>query len=563
MDAKQALAVAAATPGDVDRLRQLILSFAVRGLLVPQDPNDEPASVLLEQIRVEKIRLTKEGKIRKEKPLPSVSEDEKPFELPNGWAYARFLELGEFGRGKSKHRPRNDPVLFNPGKYPLIQTGDVARANWVIENYNARYSEFGLSQSKLWPSGTLCITIAANIADSAILTFDSCFPDSVVGFIPSPVFRDAKYFLYFVKTAREKLLEFAPATAQKNINLDILNSVLIPLPPLQEQFRIVERVEELMAICDSIEANNNLSEECHANLVGAALEALAESCSPEEAASNWRRVVENFPLLLDRPDAVNALENSVLSLAVRGLLVPQDPKDEPASVLVEKIRAEKACLVKEGKIRKDKPLPEVSEDEKPFPVPEGWEWVRMGDILPFKIGKTPPSKDSRYWSNSGGFNWVSIADMPHFGTVSATKKFLTKEGAEVFGYDPLPAGTLLMSFKLTIGKVATLSVPAYHNEAIVSLMPLSDLSTKYLMYFLPFFASNGESKDALMGATLNSDSLSVMLLAIPPVAEQSRIVARVEELMRLCDDLRSSLTLTAECRTNLVRSIVDTLAEQV
>lgn len=151
--------------------------------------------------------------------------------------------------GKSKHRPRNDPSLFDPGIYPLIQTGEVSRAGKFITEVHSYYSEVGLAQSRLWPAGTLCITIAANIADSAILSFDACFPDSVVGFIPARRFEDARYFLIFMKTARQRLVDFAPATAQKNINLDVLNSVLIPLPPAAEQRRIVSRVEELQRLC--------------------------------------------------------------------------------------------------------------------------------------------------------------------------------------------------------------------------------------------------------------------------------------------------------------------------
>ena len=241
------------TPESVKALRETILQLAVMGKLVPQDPNDEPAAVLLQHIAAEKDRLIQEGKIKRQKPLPAIRDDEKPFELPNGWEWARFREIGEFGRGKSKHRPRNDPKLFTPSIYPLIQTGEVARAINTINEYHSRYSEFGLLQSKLWPKGTLCITIAANIADSAILGFDACFPDSVVGYVPYKPLSDAKYIFFFMKTARANLLKFAPSTAQKNINLEILESVLIPFPPLAEQQRIVAKVDSLMALCDKLE----------------------------------------------------------------------------------------------------------------------------------------------------------------------------------------------------------------------------------------------------------------------------------------------------------------------
>jgi type I restriction enzyme S subunit len=236
-------------PEAVDALEQTILQLAVRGLLVPQDPTDEPASVLLQKIRTEKDHLIAQGKIKRDKPLPPITDEEKPFELPQGYEWARFPELGEFGRGKSKHRPRNDPALFNPPIYPVVQTGEVARANGVIQAYHSKYSEIGLAQSRLWPEGTLCITIAANIADAALLGFDACFPDSVVGFVPAQTLGNAKYFLAFMETARNDLIKFAPATAQKNINLEILGALLIPLPPLAEMSRIVTRVNELRCLC--------------------------------------------------------------------------------------------------------------------------------------------------------------------------------------------------------------------------------------------------------------------------------------------------------------------------
>ncbi len=242
------------TPENVSQLRQAILQLAVMGKLVPQDPNDEPASVLLERIKEEKARLVKEGKIKKEKQLPQIKPDKLAHELPDGWAWARFPELGELGRGKSKHRPRNDPALYDGGMYPLVQTGDVARANGIIQTYTALYNKKGLAQSRLWKKGTLCITIAANIADSALLGFDACFPDSVVGFVHSNEIGNAKYFEYFMHTAKEHLQDYAPSTAQKNINLEILGKILIPLPPLEEQKRIVTKVDRLMSLCDELEA---------------------------------------------------------------------------------------------------------------------------------------------------------------------------------------------------------------------------------------------------------------------------------------------------------------------
>lgn len=250
-------------PEHVAPLRQSILELAVRGKLTRREAGDESAGELLKRISEEKED--------KGKPLPVIKDSAKPFDLPEGWEWARFPEIGELGRGKSKHRPRNAPFLFEDGKYPFVQTGDVAQSGGHIRKYSTMYSEQGLAQSRMWNKGTLCITIAANIAETGILEFDACFPDSVVGFVPSSIIGDAEYFQYFIKVAKSQLESYAPATAQKNINLGILQDLLIPLPPLAELKRIVKRVEQLLSLCDALEARLQSAEEERGRLVAAVM----------------------------------------------------------------------------------------------------------------------------------------------------------------------------------------------------------------------------------------------------------------------------------------------------
>lgn len=179
-------------------------------------------------------------------------QPEFPYEVDNSWTFAFLQNFGEFTRGKSKHRPRNDERLFG-GIYPFIQTGEVSRSNGLITNYTNTYSDFGLAQSRLFPKGTLCITIAANIAETGILDFDACFPDSVVGYLPFENLYTAKFAMFYLNTIQKDLEHYAPATAQKNINLGILFEVPFPVPPHEEQQEIVRRVESLFAKADAIE----------------------------------------------------------------------------------------------------------------------------------------------------------------------------------------------------------------------------------------------------------------------------------------------------------------------
>ena len=235
-----------------EMLRKSILQQAVQGKLTERDPSDEPASELLKRIQAEKGKLIAEGKIKKEKPLPPITEDDCPFEIPDEWEWVRLTDVGEVSRGRSKHRPRNDAILYRNGKYPLVQTGDVARSGGLITSCSSFYNDVGLTQSRMWPEGTLCLTIAANIADVGILNFDACFPDSVVGFNAFSPITSNKYFLYMLMAYKAILDSLATRSAQKNINLDTIASLAYPLPPLAEQQRIVARVEELLAMCDAL-----------------------------------------------------------------------------------------------------------------------------------------------------------------------------------------------------------------------------------------------------------------------------------------------------------------------
>ena len=219
--------------------------------------------------------------------------------MPVNWPKVKLHDVGVIGRGKSKHRPRNDPRLFD-GRYPFIQTGDVANATGIVRSHNQTYSDFGLAQSKLWPEGTLCITIAANIADTAVLAYPACFPDSVVGFVADASKCKIEYIKWTIDVIKDELERMAPATAQKNINLAILSEVVFALPPIEEQAEIVSRVESLLAYADRLEARYS------------AARAQVEKLTP-----------------------------ATLAKAFRGELVPQDPSDEPASTLLKRIRAKR------------------------------------------------------------------------------------------------------------------------------------------------------------------------------------------------------------------------------
>ena len=287
--------------------RQSVLKAAVTGELTKEwrEANKhrlESGDALLKRIlKARRDNWDGRGKYKE----PEVPDTSNLPEIPEEWTWGTLPQLGEFGRGKSKHRPRNDPKLYDGGTYPFLQTGTVRNSRGRIKSYDALYNDLGLKQSMLWPAGTICITIAANIAESGILEIDACFPDSIVGLIPSQNLF-GKYIEFFIRTARSELDRYAPATAQKNINLEILGKVAVPLPPVEEQEEIVSKVDDIFSQIDALES----------------------WCESELSRSA-------------------TLRQSILKDAFSGKLVPQAPDDEPASELLKRIQAERAKTTKQ------------------------------------------------------------------------------------------------------------------------------------------------------------------------------------------------------------------------
>ncbi|MCO4097968.1 MAG: type I site-specific deoxyribonuclease [Gemmatimonas sp.] len=299
------------------RYRQSLLKAAVEGALTAEwrqlHTPAESGAQLLERILVERrarweakqlAKFKEQGKIppkdwQQKYPEPVKPDTTNLPELPEGWVWATLSQVGWLDRGRSKHRPRNAPHLYG-GPYPFVQTGDIRSSDTFVSNVDATYSEAGLAQSRLWPAGAMCITIAANIGKTAILTMEACFPDSVVGFLSGTNEVSIRFVEYFMRSIQQRLEEEAPATAQKNINLEILERTAICIPPRKEQDRIVDALE--IALDD---------------------------------ARTSHRAIE---IALKR---ATAQRQNILRAAFAGELVPQDPNDEPASVLLERIRAER------------------------------------------------------------------------------------------------------------------------------------------------------------------------------------------------------------------------------
>lgn len=376
----------------IKKLRELILELAVRGKLVPQDPNDEPASELLKRIAAEKEALVKAGKLKKQKPLPPISDAERPFELPDGWVWASLDSIGyDFGQKTPSH------------DFTYIDVGSIDNNVGVITTPSILSADDAPSRArKLVQKGTVIYsTVRPYLKNIAVIEQDyqpEAIASTAFAIVHPAADMPARYFAYYL---RSPVFVRYVESVQTGIAYPAINdkqffSGLVPLAPVNEQTRIVTKVDELMALCDKLEQQSYQHLDAHNQLVDALLATLTQSQNADELASNWQRLSAHFDTLFTTEYSIDTLKQTILQLAVMGKLVKQDPNDEPASELLKRIAAEKDALVKAGKIKKQKPLPPISDDEKPFELPDGWEWCRLADIASFENG----DRSSRYPNSS-------------------------------------------------------------------------------------------------------------------------------------------------------------------
>jgi len=504
------------------QLKNSILQWAIQGKLVPQDPNDEPASVLLDKIRQEKERLIKEKKIKRDKNASIIYrgednsyyekmlatgevkciDEEIPFEIPQGWEWCKIKHICSMQAGKNISASKIFSDCSDSHPYRCVG-GNGLRGYTEDFNTEGHYSIVGRQ-------GALCGCV--NIEQGKFYATEHAVVVDTYEIL-SPL------FMYYFLTALN-LNKYATATAQPGLAVSNVLEVMCPLPPLNEGERIIEKLSLLIPL------------------------------------------IENYNVIQEKQDILNdsikeQLKKSVLQEAIQGKLVPQLTEEGTAQDLLEQIRIEKRNLVNGGKLKKSALATSVIfrgddnryyeqigancndiTDEIPFELPYNWCWCRFSNIVSMTIGKTPARGEQTYWIN-GKYNWVSISDMVDGGTISTTKEKVSDLAVkEVFSATISKKGSLLMSFKLSIGKTSILDIDAYHNEAIITIRPVIDKEyamRNYLFKVLPLIANLGKSKDAIKGKTLNSKSLSNLLIPLPPLQEQQRII---EQMNRLSKQLR-------------------------
>ena len=534
-------------PDGVSKLRGLILQLAVQGKLVPQDANDEPVAVLLEKINIEKERLVKEKKIRKSKPLPPVEMGEILFEIPESWKWIRLNQIGDWGAGATPNRAKSE---YYGGSIRWLKSGEL-RDGYVSES-DEKITESALKDCSLRVNKCGDVLIAmygATIGKVAILEVEATTNQAVCACTCFAGFYN-RYLFLLLQAYKQHFSNQGAGGAQPNISRTKIINTVAPLPPIEEQKRIVTKVDQLMALCDELEARQQKKQEARLRLNSAALDKLLTAHEPAEFAHHWQRVCDNFDLLYDNPETVGELRKAILQLAVQGRLVQQDPNDEPAEVLLEKIKAEKERLVKEGEIRKQKAFPPVKGSDGLFELPESWQWDRFVNvILSSEAGWSPQCEKREREGNEWGVLKVSAVSWdvfkPHENKALPSK-------LEPRSQHEVKVGDFLISRANTLELVAKSIVvedsppKLMMSDKLIRLHLSENVERRFFNIFNNCSTARGYYAKEASGTSSSMRNVSrecilKMPVPVPPVEEQKRIVSRVDQLMTLCDDLEAKL----------------------
>ncbi len=555
----------------IKKLRELILELAVRGKLVPQDPNDEPASVLLERIAAEKAQLVKDKKIKKPKVLPEISEDKKPFELPKGWEFSRLGFIGEIFNGNSVNAKLKETKYTGlTGGLPFIATKDVNYGFSDLDYENGVLIPVDEPKFKVAKKGSVLICAEGGSAGKkcGLVTQSVCFGNKLFALnLYDDI--DPKFILSNYQTpAFYAQFSNAMTGIIGGISLAKFSELLIPVSPLKEQKRIVAKVDRLMSLCDALEAQTENSITAHQTLVEVLLEVLLKApeqgATPEQTAEqfqqNWQRLSEHFDTLFTTTASIETLKQTILQLAVMGKLVPQNPDDEPAAKLLERIAAEKAQLIKDKKIKKQKLLPEITDEEKPFELPEGWDWVKCQNIC-YKITDGEHSTPER---SETGHYLLSARNVTNEGIVLNDVDYVpTHEFLRIRNRCDPSIGDILISCSGSVGRVALVDKNDAYSmvRSAAMIRPCNEnLSPHYLALMLksPYLQvqMTARSKQSAQ-ANLFLGAISNLVAIVPPLEEQHRIVAKVDELLTLCDQLKAGLVDAQTTKLHLTDGVVE------
>jgi len=545
-----------AAPDGIKKLRELILTLAMQGKLVPQDPNEQPASDLLQEIEAEKQRLVKEGQIKKPKPLLRVAEEEKPYALPQGWEWVQLRDIcHDWGQRVPNSR------------FTYI---DVS----TIDNKSGRIAEAQIIGASDAPSRARKIVHPGDVVYSTVRPYLLNVAIIEREYEPEPIASTAFAVLHFYngvlnrfvfRYLRSPIFISYVERTQKGVAYPAINdgdffSGLFPLPPSDEQRRIVAKIDELMARCDELENLRTAQQGARLTIHAAAIKQLLNIAEPDQYQRAQTFLAEHFGELYTVKENVTELRKAILQLAVMGKLVPQNPDDQPASELLKEIEVEKQRLVKEGKIKKPKPLPLVTEEEKPYALPRGWEWVRVWAVSQLI---TSGSRDwARYYSESGA-TFVTMGNLSRGNYQLRLKEIRyvnpprDGEGART----RLEENDLLISITGDVGNLGLIPAgfgEAYINQHTCLLRFMSCCRGRFFPELMrsPFAKAQFDAPQRGIKNSFRLGDVGEMIVPLPPILEQHRIVEKIDEIMALCDSLEQQIDAVARKQAELLNTLV-------
>ncbi len=552
----------------IKKLRELILELAVRGKLVPQDPNDEPASELLKRIAAEKAELVKQGKIKKQKPLPEISEEEKPFDLPVGWEWVRLEKIStRIGSGST---PKGGKNVYLETGVPFLRSQNIWNHGIKLEDiaFISSQTHNNMSNTHVRPNDILLNITGASLGRCAI--FPKTIPEANVNQHVTIIRLVSEDYVSFIHLSiispviQREIWHRQVGMAIEGLSKKSLESFIFPIPPKNEQERINSKVAELMSLCDQLEQHSLTSLDAHQQLVETLLTTLTDSQNADKLAENWARISEHFDTLFTTEASIDALKQTILQLAVMGKLVPQDPNDEPASELLKRIAQEKAQLVKDGKMKKQKPLPPISDEEKPFELPEGWKWCLFEDVVDIQSGITK----GRNLANR------KLITIPYLRVANVQRGYL--DLSEVKEID-IPEeekdkyhvikGDLLITEGGdwdTVGRTTVWCHDWYianQNHVFKARAIGQDIDPYWLETYMNspysrnYFAS--ASKQTTNLASINKTQLRGCPVAIPPRNEAEKIMLKLNDFNELCEKLKLQIKSTQQTQLHLADALTD------
>jgi type I restriction enzyme, S subunit len=555
--------VAFAAPDGIKKLRELILTLAMQGKLVPQDPKDEPASELLRSIEVEKKRLVKEGKIKQPKQLSEIKLEEVPCNLPKYWEWVRLGELGEAQTGATPPTKNSE----NFGDYiPFINPGDIK--NYIIDYSGNGLSEIGISRARFIENNSiLMVCIGGSIGKHAVNDRDITCNQQINTITPYQ--RDSAKYLFFAMGShffQKAVITQAGGSATPIINKLKWASIPVPIPPLAEQRRIVAKIDQLMARCDELEKLRIDRSQRLLTVHTAALDRLLTAKDSSEFSTAWSFITQHFGELYSVKENVVELRKTILQLAVMGKLVRQDPNDEPASELLRSIELEKQRLVKEGKIKQPKILTDIKQEEMPYELPKGWEWIRLGNTISRMDAGWSPACDEipaaiNEWGVLKTTSVQPLCFLPHQNK-ALPKKLDPRPEAEV------KEGDMLITRAGPKNRVGICCVVKFVrpylmlSDKIIRFRIFGDLiSSDYciLCLYSGYGSVQIESMKSGMAESqvnISQEKLKQVVISLPPLAEQRLIVEKIDRLMGMCDRLEESIESGKGKQTDLLNALM-------